>query len=590
MVRPLPMRSAAHVMTLAFVVACLAASCLVTFAQSSPLDALRESDPALSYPVAQYAMDPALKQLWLSALDSPEVDMQRMAAETIARSQEVNSSNLVEAVPSLERILEAKASHPAARFAAARALIVLDSRDSSGKLLEASKSYGSDLRLLIEPALAEWDYEPARAVWLGRLSEQASRRRELILAVRGLGVVRERKALNPLLEIINDSRRHPDERFEAATAVGQISATGLETQAEKLARSPGTPTSLNRLCAIQMLLTHETAAAAQLLSEWANDDEPLIAATAMRRLNALDSALMLSLAESALKHPDARIRSEGIESCIMHPTTDKTAALGRLLADPDPALREKTREGLLRLSSVAELKPVVNDVVKGHLQSDDWKGQEQAAILAGGIDLEEVANRLVELLESPRVEVKSASAWALRKVAVKETIPAILQIAKNQTELRKSGAGTVVDEQVAHLLETLGVLKATEAIPLLKEYIPKHYPMGVQSRSAAIWALGVMPREEADAELEDALMDRILDFADRPPEMPEVKQMSAISLARMKSTSQAERLRGLAVNVPLSVELGVALRWAVKELTGEELPPPTPVPVPAEDWFLVPLQ
>ena len=564
-------------------------TCHTILADGSVLDSLLESDPQIPVPKAIHQLDPAMKALWLSALESSEIDMQRMAAETVARSHEVDGSDLTDAIPALEKILQAKSSHPTSRFAAARALISLNSRSSSDKLFEASKIYGADLRHLIEPALAKWDHGPARGAWINRLGESPPRRRDLMLAIQSLGIVREQKALPQLLAIVLDLSGDPDLRFEAAKAVGKISPTGLETQALKLAQAPRTPTSLNQLCAIQLLSQHQSDTALQQLITLANDTEPLIAATAMRQLNEINSELMTPLAEVALQHVDSRVRKEGIHSCITHHTPERVVALGQRLSDPDPGLRKMVREGLSRLYAHAELKDSISKLALDFLEHERWKGQEQAAILSGEVDLKAAANRLVVLLESPRNEVNLAAAWAIRKIAVKETIPAILDKARRQTERRKDGVSPAVDEQVALLFEALGVMQASEALPLLKEYIPKQQFMGVRSRSAAIWAIGKIKQGDLDAELEDALTDRILDFEDKPPELAVVKQMAAISLARMTAIKQASRMRELAINVPLPVELGVALRWAVKELTGEEIAPPQPIPLPGEDWFLVPV-
>ena len=564
-------------------------TCRAALADGPVLDSLLESDPRIPVPTAIHHLDPAMKALWLSALESSEIDMQRMAAETVARSHEVDGSDLTDAIPALEKILQSKSSHPTARFAAARALISLNSRSSSDKLFEASKNYGADLRHLIEPALATWDYGPARVAWIDRLGQSTSRRRDLMLAIQSLGVVHEQKALPLLLAIVLDFRADPDIRFEAAKAVGTISSSGLETQALKLAEAPRTPTSLNQLCAIQLLSQHQSDAALQQLKTLANDAEPLIASTAMVQLNEINSELMTPLAEDALKHVDPRVRKQGIYTCITHPTPERVVAVGQRLADPDPGLRKMVREGLTGLSAHAELKDSISKLALEFLEHESWKGQEQAAILSGAIDEKAAANRLVALLESPRNEVHLAAAWAIRKIAVKETIPAIMDKAQRLTEQRKAGATPAIDEQVALLFEALGAMQAAEALPLLKEYIPKQQFMGVRSRSAAIWAIGKIKQGDLDAELEDALSDRILDFEDKPPELAVVKQMAAISLARMNAVNQAARMRELAINVPLPVELGVALRWAVKELTGEEIAPPQPIPLPAEDWFLLPV-
>ena len=102
-----------------------------------------------------------------------------------------------------------------------------------------------------------------------------------------------------------------------------------------------------------------------------------------------------------------------------------------------------------------------------------------------------------------------------------------------------------LDDQVAHLFEALGVLQAKDSMPLLMQYVSKDFYQGDRSRGAAIWAIGRLMEGTRNSELEDQLSERITDFADRQPETPRVKQMSAIALARMKADDQALLLKEL---------------------------------------------
>ena len=123
-------------------------------------DFLMDSDPKF-HPLPPIKNPiPDHLRLWIEVLARPEIDYQRMAAESIAAAHEKGIPDLIAAVPPLETVLTSPSSHPSARFAAARALIALESRNSSEKLFDVSQKYGSELRQLIEPALAEWNYLP----------------------------------------------------------------------------------------------------------------------------------------------------------------------------------------------------------------------------------------------------------------------------------------------------------------------------------------------------------------------------------------------------------------------------------------------
>ena len=65
------------------------------FAAIEP-DYLMDSDPQLRLPAPVENFNPAMKALWMMALERPEIDMQRMAAETIARAHQYGIPDLID--------------------------------------------------------------------------------------------------------------------------------------------------------------------------------------------------------------------------------------------------------------------------------------------------------------------------------------------------------------------------------------------------------------------------------------------------------------------------------------------------------------
>ena len=128
-------------------------------------------------------------------------------------------------------------------------------------------------------------------------------------------------------------------------------------------------------------------------------------------------------------------------------------------------------------------------------------------------------------------------------------------------------------------------MHTSELVPVMMTYIPKQLRMGERSRSAAIWALGILYREKPDQELTKKLYERATDPDLYPPENMRVKRISVVSLGRLKAVEYANELRRLASNDPF----GQAIRWAVKEITGEILPDPGPYITGSGSWFLEPL-
>jgi len=139
-------------------------------ARADDFDSPMYRDPEIVLPRVERRFPPGMADRWLEALGRPEADLQSQAALAIAAAHERGMPGLAVTVGPLKQALERAGQSPAVRAAAARALVALDARTAAPALL----SYADDdveMRDLIEPALARWDYRPAREVWLARLAE-----------------------------------------------------------------------------------------------------------------------------------------------------------------------------------------------------------------------------------------------------------------------------------------------------------------------------------------------------------------------------------------------------------------------------------
>lgn len=556
-------------------------------------DTVRESDPKLKVPPPpRVEFNPAFKPLWTSALRRPEADMQRLAAEAIAKAHSEGCPGMTDTRTDLMKVLAAPGAHPSVRFAAAHALIVLDTRSAGAELFEAAERHGSQLRQLIEPALAEWDFGPARKVWLERVRHPDVYRRELVLAIRCLGSVREEQGLEPLLAIVHNPARSADLRLEAARAAGAIRETGLEPESAKLAGEKAVPV-LPRLCAIALLHRHGSAEAQGRLLQLARDDEPAVAGAALGRLLEIDPALVLPLAENALQSRDANVRQRGVDAYVALPAPDRVRSLSKILDDVHPGLRVNVCDAFFRMAKRPDLDAAVRDSAMQILHQEGWRGQEQATLLLGALDHKAAAPRFLELLEAPRPEVMVTAAWGLRKLAVPDLLPGILQFVQRQTEFRLKPTGTYppkLDEQVSHLCELFGVLKYQPAEPLMRAHVKKNFAMGDLSRAAAIWTLGHLHAGMPDETLAKELMARITDVDPINPEIYLVQEMSAITIGRMKAVSQVPALKKWLETTGSGGLGSPSLMWAITELTGERFPEPTQPVIGRTGWFLEPLE
>src|SRR5262249_40395486 len=159
--------------------------------------------------------------LWLKALERPEAEYRCQVAEAVAKAHERGGKGLEVTVAPLTAALDRPDQYPTVRPVIARTLVTLDAREAAPSPVQQAPAGGSDLREVVEPALARWDYRPARAVWLERLRTPDTPRRSLILAIQGLGAVREGEAAARLREVALAELEDGPVRLEAARALAR---------------------------------------------------------------------------------------------------------------------------------------------------------------------------------------------------------------------------------------------------------------------------------------------------------------------------------------------------------------------------------
>jgi HEAT repeat protein len=292
------------------------------------------------------------------------------------------------------------------------------------------------------------------------------------------------------------------------------------------------------------------------------------------------------LAEEAMQSRDANVRWQGIRCYVTLPTGERMLVLGPMLDDPHPRNRAYVREELFRLAGQPELDGSIREAATGALAGESWRGQEQAALLLAALDHKPAAARLIELLESDRKEVMTATAWALKELAIPETLPALLDKATRQKE-QPTGDNNKIDPQLAHLFEAMTIMKYDEAMPLMRRFVPKGSG-GEIARSAAIWGLGHLLKDRPDEELAAQLIERAMDTGGMPPEFVLVRQMSVVTIGRMKIESQLPALHRLIGDKTDHGPDDYALRWAILEISGVEVPYEKIFDQYYVGWFLEP--
>ena len=582
--------------------ATLGALALPALAAERVIDSAMDNDPKLPVAKTVLTWDPRLKPLWLKALAQPEADLQRQAADAFARAHRLGLKKLQDVAPELLKRLKADKTHPVVRLAVARTLIVLDARQSAPDLFERLAGEGAEYALVVEPALARWNFRPIRKIWIARLSESRPRRTLLRLAIRGLATVRESQASAKLWALAGDPKTVPQLRVEAAKALGRIESTGLLDRAGKLAADKSLRRLVDRLVAASLLFRHAGTKTEKLLLELAVDSQPTVSAIALRRLSQIDPRLAWPIAGSLLSRKDANVRQLACDALSTHPVVSSVKNLGPLLSDPHPGIRRFVRATLRKFAAKPELAADVRTEAMRVLHRDDWRGHEQCSLLLAQLDHKPASKRLVALLESKRPEVMESSAWALRKLAVPEMLPAMLNKATRQSATDRKipppdldafpgtmspGMGRV--GQLSHLFQAFGQMKYQPAIPLLMRFVPKSFADPEDVRASAVWALGFLETGPRAKRLAAALAGRLADVQSPMPEMNRVRLMSAVSLGRLKAREQLAVLRKFYKLEGPQSPVGLGCRWAIHELTGETLPGPKTRTKSIPGWFIEPL-
>ncbi|MGE3316408.1 MAG: HEAT repeat domain-containing protein [Planctomycetaceae bacterium] len=588
----------------AFVLAFALPSLLV--AGETPLDSAMYTEPMLKSPGEASAFAPELKSLWLDALGQPNADLQRQSADAIAAAHKLGLAGLEESVPLLIKLIEGTETQSLAKLSAARALVALDAKSAAGAFEAQLATADGELAAVIEPALAKWNPAGLTDAWLKRLANPESRRGPLLLAIRGLRSSADEQAAKPLREIAINSSADSSLRLESARSLGAIQSTGLEDDARRLAGVKTARGVIDRLAAASMLAKHTSDAALATLSELANDPEPAVIVAALGSMHEQKSSLAFPIAEKSISHADSGVRAISARILAATPTEQRLLMLAVRLDDENSTIRGDVRKSLESIAADEKLGSTVREIIPGALAHKSWRPQEQGALLAGALDLESTADKLVTLLDSPRPEVFVAAAWALRKLSVPSTADAMNgKLMREGTKILAQRRGNAPappeekdpqissrvvrrakDEQFSQLMQALGTLKHASAETVLSACVRPNAAIGFETRSAAIWALGHIHAGKTDSKYAEQMAQRLNDVDGNVPEDNRVRRMSAISLGRMKSQAGMAALRRFQ-NEPTVV--GAACVWALREITGENVPDPKPLRVVRTGWFLEPI-
>jgi len=565
-------------------------TCSVAAAFDDRVDDIMYQDPAFPDVVARTEFPDDLTPLWLQALARPESELQRMAADTIALAHRAGMPGLDVAADRLLTILQQDQLEPSVRRAVANVLVTLDAKQAANPFAQSMATGSLEIVKIVEPALASWDYEPARTTWRQRLSDPEIERSRLQLAIQCLGIVKDADALSALLRIVKDANAEVPVRLSAARASAEISHSDLIAAANELASDEaGQPTA--SLLAATLLTKQNSSEAVSTLKRLAAVDSVTASGVALRRLFEIDPSHVYGYSTAAIRSTDVNIRRVGWETLVHRADADSIGQLAPLMDDMNPGLRRDVSDSMLRLAEQASLREVVIQTTTDVVLQDSWRGLEQGIIVLATLDHEPAAPRLIELLTHRRPEVAVTAAWGLRTLAVSETLPAMFAQAEQQTKLIVDEMfdlryAFAIDLQLSQLFQAFGELGHGEAETLMRKFIPKTLFYSGAARPAAVWAIGKLNEGTVDEELAKLLAERLADVTSMMPEVDPVRRMSAIGIGRMKAESQLNALRQFVPEAPGIP--GQACAWSLERMTGEVREFSLERVISTADWFLVP--
>jgi HEAT repeat protein len=590
------------------------------------VDDLMNQDPQLPADDDRGTFDPRLLGLWRQALDRPDADTQRLAADAIAAAHRRGMTGLEVTADRLTQLVRDGGTQRVARLASAAALVELHPQAAAPLLRQRAGGDDLDMTLLADTALAQWDYRPARTDWLARIRSAEANPAARDSAAAALAAVHEPAAVQPLLAIVLDPRQPGASRLAAARALAVLAPPNLQPPCAALTRPAQAP-ALDRLLAATILAGQQGPEAQTLLLALARDPEPAVAAAALCRLVELRSDQLGSLAHGACSHPDSGVRAAAVAALALVGGSDSIHDLTARLGDDDPQVGEQARASLRQLARQPGFDTEVSTAGRHALESPAWRGQQQAALLLGDLGDRTAASRLVEFMNraDTRVEVRLAAIHALRCLAVPDTYPALLrrlEVLTHDAEppaVPRKGAAAAADKtrlladaneavrrrnaEMCQLGQALGVVAYEPGTDLLLRLAAKPPftlgppPPGIpivdgSVRCAAVWALGSTPSGPASEGIVRFLSGRLDDCRGMYSEDTTIRRMSALALGRMKSRGAVPVLRRFFAppgpDNPTTPQLRAACRWALMQVTGEPLPPIPPEVQPNWTWFLHP--
>lgn len=506
--------------------------------------------------------------------EAQDEEVLEVAALQLYRFARENMADTSSAATALHSVFKATPSRRV-RSACVLALAAGGASAHAADIANYSATAPDSERLILEPALAAWKFQPAGDMWRERLASPTASSTSVSLACECLAKLGDNASVPAFLTIAGDSTHDYLRRFAAAKAAALLQPEQTLAAAEVLVQRG----QAERLIAVA-LLDSDLPTALERTTVLCSDSADAVAAAAWLQVFRRKPELLQPLLAAGLQHRDATIRSTTARVLRLYPDADRVTKLHQLRSDTHIQVRNVARQMLERVAvEQPPLRPQVIGLAVDSLQPDskDWQGIEQSLILLGQLRESTFSAQCLPLLNYPRNEVMVSAAWLIHlfpDLAVREQV---LQATLQAEELiyDRNEEGRTHGLKQALLFQYLGILRVSEIEEVLKKQFSKTVPGGEERRGASMWALGLLHERKPDAGLIARFHDRIQDRSSPNPERAPVRRNSLLALGMMRATgadTQAVVKESMLMDSATERVRGTT-RW-VHPLVGLELPPP----------------
>lgn len=570
---------------------CLALPCRAADNQSSNdpiVSQLYLEQPKIELKKPQIRWSPALQNSWMQSLLLDEADLKREASDALTLAQSLGMKAIPEFRDVLWQIIDDDSIPVSCRVSSAQAYIAMGTPPANDELSAAVARWPTALAVVLEPALAAWDSHLMRDIWLQRLQSDQADPALLRVAVEALGTVRETASETALTALLQSPYQPFSLRIVAARSLSRLPGPHRIDLARVMVDAPSSA-RMRWLLGVQLLREEQSDEAMQLLERFADLDDPAVAGEALRQLLQVAPQKVIARAKQNINDRDANIRAVTVEALITIGTLENIELLARALQDPVLTTRRTARDGLLQFASEEALTSDVVQKATAALNSNDWRGIEQALILLTKLKQRDARQRLFQLLEHDRGEVMETAAWSIKELAQPDWSEQSLAALRKHLKSLTDAPTTAKVDALIHLVETMGVLQLPESLELLRTFVPKNSPFSPSVRGAAVWAIGEILQDQPDTDVVSELQSRLNDGSPTLPESEIVRGMAAVSLGKMQSKGSLQHLTKWRDSEQLNSILGRRSAWAIFKITGEpigEAPTPT---TNLQGWSVQPL-